>query len=78
MKDSFNDLDGAEEQEGDALMKQLITHSIKQEFIYHHQWRVGDFLLWDNCSVQHQAVSDYKLPLRRHMERTKLVGSAPH
>ena len=64
--------------EGDALMQQLIEHSIKQEFIYRHQWHVGDFLLWDNCSVQHQAVPDYKLPLRRHMERTTLVGTAPY
>ena len=71
-------IDGMRDQHGDALLQQLIEHSIKQEFIYRHQWRVGDFLLWDNCSVQHQAVSDYKLPLRRHMERTTLVGSAPY
>ena len=64
--------------EGDALMQQLIEHSIKPEFIYRHKWQVGDFLLWDNCSVQHQAVPDYKLPLRRHMERTTLVGTAPY
>ncbi len=68
---------GMENAEGDALLNQLIEHSTRQEFIYRHQWRVGDFLLWDNCSVQHQAVADYKLPLRRHMERTTLSGTAP-
>lgn len=63
--------------EGDALLQQLITHATQPEFIYRHHWRVGDFLLWDNCSVQHQAVADYPPPLRRHMERTTLTGSAP-
>lgn len=69
---------GMDKPEGDALLAELITHSTQEGFIYQHQWRVGDFLLWDNCSVQHQAVSDYKLPLRRHMERTTLVGTAPY
>jgi taurine dioxygenase len=65
-------------EEGDALLKHLIAHSTKPDFVYRHNWKVGDFLLWDNCSVQHQAVADYKLPLRRHMERTTLVGGAPY
>jgi taurine dioxygenase len=67
-------MDGAE---GGALLNELIAHSTKPEFIYQHQWRVGDFLMWDNCLVQHQAVPDYQLPLRRHMERTTLTGTAP-
>ena len=67
-------MDGAE---GDALLTELIAHSTQPAFIYQHQWRAGDFLLWDNCLVQHQAVPDYQLPLRRHMERTTLTGSAP-
>lgn len=71
-------IEGLENDEGDALLQQLIEHSTRDEFIYQHQWRVGDFLLWDNCSVQHQAVADYTLPLRRHMERTTLTGTAPY
>lgn len=63
--------------ESDALLDELITHATRPEFIYQHSWRAGDFLLWDNCLVQHQAIHDYKLPLRRHMERTTLTGSAP-
>ncbi len=68
---------GMDNAEGDALLQQLLEHATRSEFIYRHSWRVGDFLLWDNCAVQHQAVADYKLPLRRHMERTTLTGSAP-
>ncbi len=62
---------------GDGLLKELIAHSTQPEFVYQHSWHVGDFLLWDNCLVQHQAVHNYQLPLRRHMERTTLTGTAP-
>ena len=68
---------GMEGPEGEALLKELITHSTRPAFVYQHSWRVGDFLLWDNCLVQHQAIPDYQLPLRRHMERTTLTGTAP-
>lgn len=68
---------GMDSAKSEALLNELITHATKAEFTYRHQWRVGDFLLWDNCLVQHQAVPDYQLPLRRHMERTTLTGTAP-
>lgn len=68
-----------ENREGETLLNQLIEHATKPEFIDRHQWKAGDFLLWDNCSVQQQqqAVADYKLPLRRHRERATLTGTAP-
>lgn len=63
--------------EGEALLSELIAHATDPHFIYRHQWQAGDLLLWDNCSTQHRAVSDYALPLRRHMERTTLCGTTP-
>ena len=62
-------------EESDTLLTELFAHIRKPEFIYRHQWQVGDFLIWDNCSTQHCAVQDYALPLRRVMERTTLTGS---
>jgi len=62
--------------ESDALLAELFAHVRKSEFVYRHQWQVGDFLIWDNCSTQHCAVPDYSLPQRRVMERTTLTGSA--
>lgn len=70
-------IEGMEGAAGDALLNELITHATRPEFIYRHSWRAGDFLLWDNCLVQHLAMHDYALPLRRHMERTTLTGTAP-
>jgi taurine dioxygenase len=59
------------------LLCDLLAHATDPRFIYRHQWRVGDLLIWDNCSTQHLAIRDYELPQRRLMERTTVRGSAP-
>ncbi len=33
--------------------------------------------MWDNCTVQHRAIQDYDLPLRRLMHRTTMGGTTP-
>ena len=45
-----------DEKESNDLLAQLFAHVKKSEFVYRHQWQVGDFLIWDNCSTQHRAV----------------------
>jgi len=62
------------EEEGAALIEKLFEHARRPEFIYRHQWKVGDLLLWDNYSTQHRATGGYKLPQRRHMWRTTIQG----
>ena len=59
------------------LIKDLSMHCTQPEYMYEHKWRIGDLLIWDNCSTQHLAVHDYKLPQRRLMYRTTLSGTAP-
>jgi taurine dioxygenase len=68
---------GMPEDESRALLAELVDHVKRPEFIYRHKWRKGDLLMWDNCSVQHRAVADYALPLRRHMHRTTVRGTVP-
>ncbi|MBT3766906.1 MAG: TauD/TfdA family dioxygenase [Rhodospirillaceae bacterium] len=70
-------IEGMPEDEALALLDELATHTVKPKFQYRHKWQVGDFLIWDNCSVQHLAVRDYELPLRRMMHRTQFAGSRP-
>jgi len=65
---------GLPEDESKALIRELTQHIIKPEFRYTHSWRVHDLVMWDNCSAQHKATFDYKLPQRRLMHRTTLVG----
>ncbi|PON15958.1 taurine dioxygenase [Candidatus Entotheonella serta] len=60
--------------EAQRLIVALADHIVRPEFVYRHQWRPGDLLLWDNCTVQHMAIQDYDLPLRRLMHRTTFAA----
>jgi taurine dioxygenase len=39
--------------ESDELLARLLDHVEQPEFIYAHKWTPGDFLMWDNRSVNH-------------------------
>jgi taurine dioxygenase len=68
---------GMPKEESDALLAGLYEHVTDPRFIYRHRWQVGDLLMWDNCSTQHNAVANYGPHQRRHMRRTTVRGSAP-
>ena len=70
-------IEGYAEDEALALVGELHAHLIRPEFQYRHKWRVGDLLMWDNCTCQHLAVQDYKLPQRRLIHRVTVNGSVP-
>jgi alpha-ketoglutarate-dependent taurine dioxygenase len=77
MRDDCTGIEGMEGEEAEVLIVALADHIIKPAFIYRHQWRAGDLLMWDNCTVQHRAIQDYDLPQRRVMHRTTMGGSVP-
>jgi taurine dioxygenase len=77
MRDDCTGIEGMEQEEAEPLIAALADHIVKPAFLYRHQWRPGDLLLWDNCTVQHRAIQDYDLPLRRLMHRTTMGGSVP-
>ena len=77
MRDDCTGIDGLGQDDSELLISALADHIIKPAFIYRHQWRPGDLLMWDNCTVQHRAIQDYDLPLRRLMHRTTMGGSTP-
>jgi taurine dioxygenase len=77
MRDDCTGIEGMVAEEAEALIAALADHIVKPAFIYRHQWRAGDLLMWDNCTVQHRAIQDYDLPQRRVMHRTTMGGSVP-
>ena len=77
MRDDCTGIEGIPAEEAEALIAALADHIVKPQFIYRHQWRPGDVLMWDNCTVQHRAIQDYDLPQRRLMHRTTMGGVAP-
>ena len=65
---------GLDEDEGDALLDELIAHSKKPEFRYRHHWGPGDVVMWDNRCVNHRATGGYEYPDIRHLYRTTVEG----
>ena len=77
MRDDCVGIEGLEMEEAEALIAALADHIVKPAFIYRHQWKAGDVLMWDNCTVQHRAIQDYDMPRRRLMHRTTMGGAVP-
>lgn len=74
MRDDCTGIDGIEDTEAQQLIAALADHITRPEYVYRHRWQEGDVLLWDNCTVQHMAIQDYDLPLRRLMYRTTFAA----
>jgi taurine dioxygenase len=49
----------------------------RKKYEYRHRWSNGDWVLWDNRSVMHQANPDYDMNERRYLYRLMLKGEAP-
>ncbi len=77
MRDDGIGIDGMDADAAEALIAALSDHIVKPAFVYRHQWRPGDVLMWDNCVVQHRAIQDYDMPQRRLMHRTTMGGAVP-
>ncbi len=76
-RDDCTGIVGWPEDRAAALVTALSDHVVRPEFVYRHQWRQGDVVMWDNCTVQHMAILDYDLPQRRLMHRLTVTGSIP-
>jgi taurine dioxygenase len=68
---------GMEDQEALALIDDLMRHATQRKYEYRHKWRKGDWVLWDNRSVMHQANPDYDMNQRRYLYRLMLKGETP-
>ena len=62
-------IEGMDDADALPLIDELASTVIRDDFIYRHRWALGDVIMWDNCAVQHLAMHDYELPLRRMMWR---------
>ena len=55
--------------EGRLLLRDLIEHATRPEFVYRHQWRVGDLVIWDNRATMHRARPFDDATYRRELRR---------
>jgi len=60
---------GMGEQEGRALIDQLVAHATQRQFVYTHRWRVHDLVIWDNRCTMHRGADFDDLRWKRDMQR---------
>jgi taurine dioxygenase len=68
---------GMDDADALELIDELMRHATQKKYEYRHQWRHGDWVLWDNRSVMHQANPDYDMNERRYLYRLMLKGEVP-
>lgn len=68
---------GMEDADALKLIGELMAHATQKKYEYRHKWRHGDWVLWDNRSVMHQANPDYDMNERRYLYRLMLKGEVP-
>ena len=62
--------------EARAFLRDLIEHATQRQFVYSHQWRVGDLVMWDNRQTMHRA-RPFPENEPRDVRRTTLAGDRP-
>jgi alpha-ketoglutarate-dependent 2,4-dichlorophenoxyacetate dioxygenase len=40
--------------DGRLLLRELIEHATQHQFVYRHEWREGDLVIWDNRCTMHR------------------------
>ena len=68
---------GMPEDEGRALLKELLDFATQDQFTYLHHWKVGDLVMYDNRAALHRA-RPYKITEHpRILHRTTVMGEGP-
>ena len=63
-------IDGMDDDEARALLRELSEFATERRFVYAHKWRLGDVVIWDNRCTMHRAMPFDDLIERRDVRRT--------
>jgi alpha-ketoglutarate-dependent 2,4-dichlorophenoxyacetate dioxygenase len=67
---------GMPENEGRALIDQLIGHATQRQFVYTHRWRLNDLIMWDNRCTMHRGTEFDDLRWKRDVQRATVSDIA--
>ena len=69
-------IEGMGLREGWELLTRLREYATQPQFVYRHEWKLGDMVIWDNTGTMHRAMP-YALDSGRLMHRTTVEGEEP-
>ena len=69
-------IEGMDRDESRQLIDELCDHAEDPRFVYAHQWKVGDIVVWDNRATMH-ARTDFSETERRLMKRVTIGDDQP-
>jgi alpha-ketoglutarate-dependent 2,4-dichlorophenoxyacetate dioxygenase len=64
-------------EEGQRFLDELNAFATQPQFVYRHQWRAGDLVIWDNRCTLHRATPYDIFKFKRDMRRTTINESGP-
>jgi alpha-ketoglutarate-dependent 2,4-dichlorophenoxyacetate dioxygenase len=62
--------------EARMFLRDLTEFATQERFVYSHEWRVGDLVMWDNRQTMHRARRFDDRNEVRDVRRTTLAGDA--
>ena len=66
---------GMSDAESAETLEFLFDWTVREEFVYTHEWRLGDAILWDNASTMHRR-EPFNAGEQRLMKRTTILPQA--
>jgi taurine dioxygenase len=70
-------IEGWTEAESEPLLKYLLTHATKPEYVCRVRWQPGTMTMWDNRCALHYATNDYP-GQRRRLHKIMVQGDLPY
>lgn len=67
---------GMPDDEGRALIDELIAHVTQRQFVYTHRWRANELVMWDNRCTMHRGTDFDDLRWVRVMRRVTISDVA--
>jgi alpha-ketoglutarate-dependent 2,4-dichlorophenoxyacetate dioxygenase len=62
--------------EGRLLLRDLMEHATQPQFVYRHEWRDHDLVIWDNRATMHRARPFADTTIRRELRRVTTLDIA--
>ncbi len=70
------ELIGMARPDSDALLERVYAHALQPEFVYLHEWKVGQLVIWDQRCTLHRAEANFSMAERRRLMRAKITALA--